>query len=289
MGSANPALLRDSMHSQLNCSFNAFFAGTTIAHTMLVHHSERLNTTFSGGIYYFNYGKTTETDASGNILGSFRPADYAVQLAAAQAFGEEWHYGVGIKYLHSAYGRYVSDAIAADFGVTYTNSGKNWRLGFLAKNMGVQLRAYNNEKEDMPFDVQLGFSKKLKRLPLQVSVTAHHLHQFDIRYNDTTFDANPFTSNNNRRFTADKFFRHIVIGLQYEIGRYAELTIGYNHLRRAELKLSNAPNGVNGFSAGAGIRAGKLFIRYARSYYQNNRAYNHIGLQLFMKDYFKLL
>ncbi len=287
---ANPALLNDSMHSAFSTSFNAFFSGTLITHAMGVHHSAKLNTSFAGGIYYFNYGKTTETDAAGNILGTFRPADYVLQVAAAQSYGEEWRYGLVLKYLHSAYGQYTSSGIAADFGVTYTNVQRQWRLGFVAKNMGVQLKGFSQEKEDLPFDVQLGFSKTLRKLPLVFSVTAHHLHQFDIRYNDTTFDSNPFTgSNGGGSFTADKLFRHFIAAVQYRAGANLEFTAAYNHLRRAELKLSNAPNGLNGFSAGVGIRAGKFFLRYARSYYQHNRAYHHMGIQLFLKEYMRVI
>jgi hypothetical protein len=290
LGLANPALLKDSMHSQLHMAFNAFFDGTAIAHTMGVLHSDRLRTTFAGGLYYFNYGATPLTDPGGAVLGTFRPREYALHLSAAQRFGDTWDYGVTLKFVQSNYGNFSSNGILADFGVTYTHEPGDWRLGFVAKNMGTQLRTFNGVPEDIPFDVQLGFSKKLKRLPLQISLTAHHVHQFDIRYNDTSFDANPFTAQTSKPDSwADQLFRHFVLALQYQAGKYAEFTLGYNYLKRAELRLDNTTNGLNGLSAGVGIRAGKLFIRYAKSYYQNNRAYNHLGIQLRLKDYFNLL
>ena len=282
----NPALLRDSMHAQLSAVFNSFFSGIGNYHVYYVQHAEKMNTNFAVGVNFFNYGKTTQTDAAGNILGNFRPVDYVVQLSAAQNFKEQWHYGITVKYISSAYAAYKSNGIAADFGVTYTDEANAVQIGFVAKNMGTQLKAYGSRKEDLPFDVQLGISKRLKNIPLQFSITAHHLHQFDIRYNDTTFDINPFEEANNKRFTADKILRHFVFGTQFYIGDKIELSIGYNHLRRSELKISTAGNGLNGFSAGLGVLFNKIQLRYARAYYQNTRAYNQLGISIKMNEYF---
>lgn len=283
----NPALLRDSMHTQLTAVFNSFFAGIGNYHVYYVHHSEKVNTNFAAGVNFFNYGKTTQTDAAGNMLGNFRPVDYVVQLSAAQHFKEQWHYGITLKYISSSYAQYKSNGIAADFGVTYTDEKNLLQIGFTAKNMGTQINAYGLQKEDLPFDVQLGISKRLEKIPLQFSITAHHLHQFDIRYADTSFDTNPLVENNtHKKFTADKILRHLVFATQFYIGDKIELSLGYNHLRRSELKISTAGNGLNGLSAGLGVLFNKIQLRYARAYYQNTSAYNQLGISIKMNEYF---
>jgi len=63
---------------------------------------------------------------------------------------------------------------------------------------------------------------------------------------------------------------------------------GYNLLRPRELKVGNAVNGLDGFSMGVGALFGKLSIRYARAYYQSNRAYDQLGLNLQLNKYFGL-
>ena len=73
--------------------------------------------------------------------------------------------------------------------------------------------------------------------------------------------------------------------MQLFIGDKVEISAGYNHLRRKELNIGNAGNGLNGFSLGAGVLFRKLQIRYARSYYQNNTAWNQFGLNLRLNDY----
>ena len=283
----NPALLRDSMNSQLNTVFNSFFGGISNYSAMVARHAESLHGNMAIGVNYFNYGKVAETDPSGNILGEFRPVDYVVQASFSQSFQEQWHYGVTFKFINSSYGPYKSNGVAADFGVTYSDVKNLLQVAFLAKNMGTQVKAYGTEKEDIPFDVQLGISKRLQNAPVQFSLAIHHLHQFDIRYNDTTFDATTGSSSgNNNKFTAEKVLLHLVGAVQVYFGDKVEITVGYNHLRRSELKISTAGNGLNGFSAGAGVLFSKLQVRYARSYYQNTKAYNQLGINIKLNDYF---
>jgi len=89
----NPALLRPAMHMQTSLVFNSFYAGITNYHLLAGFQHEPSGTTFGVGVNYMHYGSIPETDMSGNILGNFSPSDYVVQLSAARAYGERWHYG----------------------------------------------------------------------------------------------------------------------------------------------------------------------------------------------------
>ncbi|HET9055503.1 MAG TPA: type IX secretion system protein PorQ [Chitinophagaceae bacterium] len=287
----NPALLRDSMHSQTIAVFNSLPAGIKNLHWMLGYHHSKLKTNFAFGIHYFNYGNFLQTDAIGNVLGEFRPTDFVVQLTASRQYLEKWFYGLSVKYINSNYGIYRSSGIAMDVGVNYYDKENLFQVGVVAKNMGTQLTHYaSNKKEELPFDLEIGISKRLEKAPFQFSATIHHVHQFDIRYNDTTFNNdNPFGGNvNDSKNTGDKIFRHFVLATQLYLGKYVEVTMAYNHLRRSELKISNAGNGLNGFSLGVGALLPKLTIRYARAYYQSNTAYNQIGINLPLNQYFGL-
>lgn len=282
----NPSLLRASMHTQANFVFNSFTAGIRNYHLLAGLHSEKLETTFSLGANYFTYGSIPETDAAGNILGTFKPADYVVQVSASRRYLEHWHYGVTLKFIHSGYGQYRSAGIAADVGVSYLDTANLLQVSFAAKNMGAQLTRYAGTTEgELPFDMQLGVSKRLAHAPLQFTLTLHHLQQFNILYNDTAFNsANELQNASDKSFTFDKLFRHVVMAVQLYVGDKIEISAGYNYLRRKELNTGNTGNGLNGFSLGVGALFKKLQIRYARSYYQNNAAYNQFGLSLKMSD-----
>lgn len=283
----NPALLRPSMHAQLTTVFNSMYAGIKNYHAMMGYTREKLQTNFSLGTEYFDYGTIAQTDASGNVLGTFRPGDYVVQVSGSRKYLERWYYGATIKFIHSNYGLYRSDGLAMDVGVAYYDSTSQLQVSVLMKNMGVQLKRYEGTTgDDLPFDIQAGITKRLKNAPLQFSVTAQRLHQFNIRYNDTSFNNdNGFNQTSEAAITFDKIFRHIVIATQVYVGDKLEITAAYNHLRRAELNIYNATNGLNGFSLGVGVLFKKIQIRYARAYYQNNTAYNQFGLNLSLNEF----
>ncbi len=286
----NPALLKPSMHTQMNAVFNDVYAGTTAYHLSLAYHNQPLNTSFQWGIHYFNYGNIPQTDAAGNILGEFRPHDFVMQVSASKSYLEKWNGGLTLKFISSNYGQYRSNGIAADAGLLYYDSAKLFSASLLAKNMGFQLRRYQGtDAADLPFDLQLGLTKKLENAPFSFSLTAHSLHRFDILYNDTSFNnENGFENSSTSKFSFDKLFRHFVLATTVHIGDKVEVQAGYNHLRRKELNIGNLGNGLNGFSVGLGVLLNKLSIRYARSHYQNNTGYNQFGLNMQLNQYFGL-
>lgn len=275
----NPALLRESMHTQTHVSFSSFSKAVRNYHLMTGYTAEKLNTNFALGVNYFNYGSSTQTDAAGNILGEFRPADYVIQASASRKYMQRWHYGAAMKFAYSSYGPYRSSGLALDAGVTYTDTAQLVQASLVLKNMGVQLRAYEGTaRGDMPFDIQLGISKRLAKAPIQFSLTLHHLQRFNISYSDSIYN-NEIGANDKSGF-ADKALRHMVFSTQFFVSDKIEISAGYNYLRRRELNIGTAGNGLNGFSFGAGVLIKKIQIRYARSYYQVNQANNQLGISI---------
>jgi hypothetical protein len=283
----NPALLKKEMHTQFHAVFNNFYAGINAYHVSLAYRQEKLKTNFQWGLTYYDYGKISETDAVGNMIGTLKPNDWVMQLSASRSYLQKWQYGGTLKYISSNYGIYRSNGIAVDVGVLFSDTANLFSASVLVKNMGFQLKQYyGTEPDELPFDLQAGITKKLKNAPISFSFTAHHLHQFDIRYRDTAFNnENGFKQNNS---ALDNIFRHFVFAVQAYPVPQLEVTIGYNYLRRQELNISNSSNGLNGFSLGLGLVVKKLQLRIARTYYQNNTAYNQLGLNMTLQDYFGL-
>jgi hypothetical protein len=132
----------------------------------------------------------------------------------------------------------------------------------------------------LPFDVQLGITKKLAKAPLQFSLTAHHLQRFDILYNDTLFKATEGDdSYKKKNYTAEKIFAHLVFAAQLFISEKIEFTTGYNFLRRHDLNVYNTSNNLNGFTLGLGVLFKKFHFRYATGFYQRNMVHQ-VGINL---------
>jgi hypothetical protein len=237
-----------------------------------------LNTTFGTQVFFIDYGSIPQTDAAGNEEGQFRPKDLVIQVSAAKTYLQKWQYGINIKLIQSNYGAYRSSAIAADAGIFFNDSTAHFSAGLVAKNMGAQLATYSGTAEDLPFDLQIGFTKKLADAPFAFSVTAQQAHQFNTAYNDTVFN-NEGGFGNSASF-GNKLFNHFVLATHIYIGANLQATIGYNRLRRNELNLGSSGNGLNGFSAGFKAQFNKLHFQYARAYFGRGHTYNQFGLHM---------
>ncbi len=285
----NPSQLRENMHTQLQTVFNNFYAGVNAYHLSFGYRHEKLRTNFSWALTYLDYGKTKLTDAAGNILGEFRPLDWVFQLSASRTYLQRWSYGGSLKFIHSGYGQYRASGIALDAGILYRDSSNGISVSVLAKNMGFMLKTYTGSvKDELPFDLQAGITKKLKEAPLAFSLTAQQVHRFDIRYNDPQFNNDTGQPGGNGKFTMDKLFRHFVFAAQVFPIPQLELALGYNHLRRKELNIGDAGNGLNGFSMAAGLTVRKIQFRFALSQYQRGRSIQQLGINLKLNQYFGL-
>jgi hypothetical protein len=89
----NPSLLKKEMHTQMNAVFNNFYAGINAYHLSFGYRHEKLKTNFGWGLSYFDYGKISETDATGNILGALKPTDWVMQVSASRSYLQKWKYG----------------------------------------------------------------------------------------------------------------------------------------------------------------------------------------------------
>ncbi len=266
----NPALLKNEMSNQLNSSILSFIAGIQQYSITYSKHLANCNLNIGGGILYLNYGSITQTDAAGFIMGTIRPTDYVAQIMVAKNYKNHFRIGATTKLIQSHYGQYQSSGIAVDIGLTYFNEAAQLQTSLVIKNMGTQLKSYapNASKEELPFDVQLGISKKLLNAPMQFSLTAHHLQQLNIYYDDTTFNA--FEGNLKKENLTQKILSHLILASQFYITDKIELSAGFNFLRSQSLNAYGTPNGLNGFSFGTGVIMKKMQVRYATGLYQQH-------------------
>ena len=279
--SNNPSLLESSLSKKLNASFNDLPGGIKTYSLTGALYDETHQTNFGAHIYFVDYGTIAQTDAAGNQYGYFHPVDYVLQISASRSYLEKWKYGLSLKLIGSNYQVYKSFAVALDFGLHYTDSAHLFSAGLVAKNMGFQIKTYGGTGEDLPFDLQIGITKKLVHAPLAFSLTAQRLHQFNIGYYDPAI-----TTGSSSQGLLDKIFNHFVVASHIYITPNIEVNIGYNYLRRNELTLGTSTNGLTGFSGGVRILFQKLEVFYSRSSYQKNINYNQFGIEIPLQEFF---
>ena len=280
----NPSLLNVQASTQFQVSFSSYFKGIKSYSATGAYYDVKTKTTFGGHVNLIDYGSIIETDASGLSYGQFRPKDFVIQLEAARSYLENWSYGVSLKFINSIYGQYKANAIALDVGVLFSDSLHNFSASILAKNMGFQITSFSGEKEDLPFDLQIGITKKLQNAPLGISLTAYHLNKFDLVYSDSVY--NNVNEYQNHQSSVNKILNHFVIAGHIFIGKNLEAILGYNHLKRMELNMGLSNNGLNGFSTGIRLLYQNLQVLYARSNYQKSIALNQIGINLKLNTFY---
>ena len=265
-GFSNPSLLRPGHHGQVATSFASLLAGIN-QYTAMAGYQLGAQT-LGLGVQYLNYGSIDQTDAAGNLLGMYRPSDFAVQLGTSKQYNQKWWLGAAAKFIHSNYGQFRSSALALDASITYFDEASGIQAGMVVSNMGMQLNAYAGAvKEELPFEINAGVSKKLADAPLQFSLTLQQLQRFNLLGSDTSF----IVSESGKKYsTFDKMMSHVVLAAQLTLAENINCNLGYNVLRRQSLNGYNITNGLNGVTFGVGVIMQKLHINYATGFYQRN-------------------
>ena len=243
---SNPALLSSVSDNTIGLNVMTYMAGaTTASATFNRTVGERASWAVSG--QYMNYGKMRHTDANNNQLGEFSASDIAVAGYFSYMLNDRFAGGITAKFLTSHIGDYNSIGAGIDLGLNYYDPNHDWSLSIVAKNLGGQLKAYDDEYDPMPIDIQIGASKRLAHTPLRVSATLVDLTNWNYR-----------------------FFNHLVLGVDASISQNFWLGLGYNFRRADEMEINTTEGGsthLAGFSVGAGLSLNRFKVNLAYGKY----------------------
>jgi hypothetical protein len=290
----NPSLLNSKMSNKLAFTYLNYLADVSSGYVSYTKHYDSLGT-FNLGIQYVDYGTFDETDEGGNNLGTFTAGEYAFVMGYGREIDSNFSVGANLKTIYSSFYDYNSLGLAADLGITYYNSRRQITLALVGKNMGTQLQTYTDDNnESLPFDLQLGFSKRLAKVPLRFSVIAHQLHNWDLTYTNPAQEIAEESILGNESDTEKKsndgFFenlgRHMIFNTEFLISENFNIRLGYNYLRRAELRIDEKL-GTVGISWGFGMRISKFHISYGRSAYHQAGATNTFSVSTRLSDFIK--
>ena len=276
----NPALLNKEMENIFSLSFIGLAPGIKLSSIQYVFDKSAIGP-IAAGLTYLNYGKMVRRDAGGNSEGEFFSNEFV--LHGTKTF-EQGNYILGItpKLAVSQIAQYSSIATAMDIGGVFNHPVKSFTVGLTFQNIGFQIMKYTDKRENLPFDVVAGFSIKPEHMPLKISVTAHHLHQFDISYYDPSQkDKSIFEDDSNEYEVPiyDKIFRHFTVGGEVIISKNFHLRIGYNYLKRRELKPKEASGGA-GFSFGFMIKVKAIEIDFSKTYFNYAGRPNYLTVNI---------
>ncbi len=291
---ANPAALNPSMDGKLSFQHNFFLSDIQHGYASYAQHLAKLGLTVHGGLQYMGYGELKQADEFGNVLGEIKASESAFTLGAGKMLSERLSLGLNFRFAVSTLDVYQSSALLADAGLMYADTARRITAALVIRNYGAQLATYNGRRESLPNDIQIGFSKRLKYLPFRFSVIAHHLHQWNIRYDDPNADNDEvllFGEDSNQDSGSpflDNLFRHLIFNGEFLFGATENFRIrlGYNHLRKAELSVRNYRS-LAGFSVGMGVKVSRFRIDAGYGAYHLAGGVFHLGIGTNLKEFFR--
>ena len=243
----NPALLASVSDSSINLNFMTYMAGATTASASF-NRIVRQKASVAVTAQYMDYGKMKEVDQNNVQTGEFSAKDIAVSGVFSYILGERIVGGISAKVINSYIGNYSSWAVGVDLGLNYYDPDKEWSVSLVARNLGGQLKAFDDEYERMPLDLQAGVSKKFAALPFRVSATLVNLNNWDT-----------------------KFINHLVAGVDIILSQHFYVAAGYNFRRADEMTLlrgtDDESNHMAGLSFGGGLQLERFKLQLAYGKY----------------------
>ena len=257
----NPALISNVSDKTLNLNFMTYMEGAKTASASFVKaYKER--GTWGVSAQYMDYGTMKETTMENIETGTFSARDIALAGTFAYLLGNHVSGGITARFITSHIASYSSAAAAIDLGINYFDEERGWSLSAVAKNLGGQVKAYEDDFERIPLDLQLGVTKRLIGSPLRLSATLSRLNNWD-----------------------QGLIKHLAVGADLLLGDNIYVAAGYNFRRSSEMKISDSDGDSNhgaGLSLGAGLQLErfKLHVAYAKYHVSANSLLINVSYSL---------
>ena len=241
----NPALICGVSDKSINLNFMTYMEGAKTASASFVKaYKERA--TWGVAAQYMDYGTMKQTTVDNVETGDFSARDIALSGTFTYLLSDRISGGITGRFITSHIASYSSAAVAVDLGVNYQDADRGWSLSAVAKNLGGQIKAYEDDFERIPLDLQIGVTKRLIGSPLRLSGTLSRLNNWD-----------------------QGFIKHLAVGADLLLGENIYVAAGYNFRRSSEMKIADGEGESNhgaGLSLGAGLQLQrfKLHVAYAK-------------------------
>ena len=242
----NPALINGVSDKSLNLNFMTYMEGAKTASASFIKAFQE-RATWGVSAQYMDYGSMKETTAEDIQMGDFSARDIALAGSFAYMLSNHISGGITARFISSTIGSYSSAAVAIDLGINYFDEDRGWSFSAVAKNLGGQVKAYDEDFERIPLDLQLGATKRLIGSPLRLSATLSRLNNWD-----------------------QGFIKHLAVGADLLLGDNIYVAAGYNFRRSSEMKITDDDGESNhgaGLSLGTGIQLERFKLQAAYAKY----------------------
>ena len=273
----NPALLGAEMDKMVNLNYLNYISDINAGSAVFAKAAGD-SAAWAVGASFMGYGDIREVTSENVVLGNVSAKDIALQGFYSRDLNPHWRGALSMKFLYSSWADYTSIGLCFDAGLSYYQADQGFSAGIVLKNVGAQLKAYNDERQKMPWDIQGGISKRMNHAPIRFSLTAQYLNRWKFDADDRTAlegEGDNFTK---------RLFKHLLVGVDFLPSDHFWLGVGFNPKAHYDLKLRGS-NGLAGFTAGAGLKLKMFDVGVSMAKYHPSALSLMLSLSLSLQDF----
>jgi len=275
-GIYNPATINHLMHNSYVLNYTDYYSDVIYGNIgasfkMKDHH-------FITSMKFIDYGSFIETNEFGQEIGLFSAGEYLFSLGSSQSVLDSlFSIGINAKVIYSSLYELSSLGCALDMGVIYDFTQTNLTASILIKNLGYQIIPYyDGNRESIPFEIAMGFSSKLKYMPLRWHLAFQHIETPDL------IAGNVLSDHLNNDHIGYNILSHIVFGAELLLHKNVNLLFGYNNRTRFEMLIEDR-KGLVGFSCGFLVKINRFSLAFSRASHHLSGPINSFGISTNLK------
>ena len=278
----NPSVINSEMDNNFSLNFFNYFADITYGSAAYAYTLDNRGNTLHFGLSYINYGNFEGYNEIGDPTNDFTGNEAALSVGYANKFKDiPIYYGVNVKIITSKFEQYNSLGLASDIGFYYKNDKLLLDIGLVFRNIGAQIKSYDNVHEKLPFEVDLGISQLVENAPIRWHITLENIQKWPIGLSNPSrliIDLDGNVNEEKVSFMND-LLRHVIVGAELFPKSIFNLQLGYSFRRGEELRIVDQKN-FSGLSFGFGIKFNKLRFNYSHARYSSASNISFLGLQI---------
>ena len=254
----NPALLNATHDRQASVGYVNHLADVSAGSAVYARRVAGVGVV-SGAVRFLSYGDFERSSLDGGETGdAFGAGEAALSVSAARELAPGLQAGATVHALFASLDAAASQALAADLGLAYQVPAEGLVLSASVHHLGAVLSSLGETRDRLPVDVRLGVSKRLRYVPLTVSVGGYDLHRFDAEPSTLGEDGEEVGGTT----ALDQVRDHLALGGELQLGSALAARLGYHPRRGAALRTGGRLD-LAGVSAGFGIRLRRVGVDYA--------------------------
>lgn len=227
----NPGGLAYSMGTYYSACYLNYIAGTHFGY--LGYELDQVGV----GVRYFNGGTIKRTDELGEEDGTFS-VHFIDMTVGKGLFFKDVGLGIALKAVYARIDTLAAIGVGADIGALYILPDPEIQIGLAVKNIGTGVKAYIDQNETMPYEINLGVAKQFIGGWVGLDIVKPALMNFGIR-----------------------------IGGSFSITPLFDVKASYNSLLSSIRTGTNGLDFLAGMTAGFALNTGKFCIDYSYSPY----------------------